>query len=117
MKNFVVLVVFLATMIFGLIVSTDFTNKSNSDFAHSTNETFENTFFTLLEANRLTGKKVISKNRNFRNGETGRIISFEMIAPDKFLIEVYWGKGALDENSTVTFHCKESFSGEFRVLD
>jgi hypothetical protein len=88
MKNFLVLAVFLSTMVFGLIIagSTDLANESNSDCTLLTNETFDKPFFTLREANRLSGKKVISKNKHFKKNETGRIISFEMIAPDKFLV-------------------------------
>lgn len=123
MKNFIVLAVFLSTMLFGLIVSgsSDLANELNdsvhSDCARWSEETKNKPLFTLREANYLSGKKVISKTRGFRKNEIGRIVSFEMVAPDKFLIEIYWGGGAEDENSTVTFHDKEWFAKDFEILD
>jgi hypothetical protein len=123
MKNFLVLAVFLSTLFFGLIIagSSDSTGKFNNflhtDFALQTDETLDKSLFTLCEANRLSGKKIISKNRNFRKNRIGRIVSFEMVTPDGFLIEIYWGNGAEDENSTVTFHDKETFSRDFEVID
>ncbi len=87
------------------------------DCGRRTDETPGKPLFTIREANQLFGKKVISKNGNFRKSEIGRIVSFEMVAPDKFLIEIYWGKGAADENSTVTFHDKESFSRDLELVD
>ena len=118
MKNFVVLIIFLSTMFFGLLLagSSDSTNKFENR-SLQTDETSDKSLFTLCEANRLSGKKVISKNRNLRKNRTGRIVSFEMVAPERFLIEIYWGNGAEDENSTVTFHDKESLSRDFEILD
>jgi hypothetical protein len=118
MKNFVVLAVFLSSMFFGLMLagSSDPTNEFENN-SLQTDEILDKSLFTLCEANRLSGKKVISKNRDFRKNRIGRIVSFEMIAPDKFLIEIYWGNGATDENSTVTFHDKESLLRDFKILD
>ena len=123
MKNFVALCVFISAAVFGLAVSDSpemsgkIENYLHRDCARWADETFDKPLFTLREANHLLGKKVFSRNKNFRNNETGRIISIEMVAPDEFLMEVYWGNGAEDENSTVTFHDKENFSRDFRVLD
>lgn len=118
MKNFLVLITFISTVLFGLMVSDSFDDSAKFDnYPHRTEETFEKPLFTLQQANLLVGKKVISKNVNFKENEIGRIISFEMVAPDKFLIEIYWGNGAEDENSTVTFHDKQWFSRDFEVLD
>ena len=65
----------------------------------------------------LVGKKVITKKSDFAEYEIGRIVSFEMIAPEKILMEIYWGNGAKDENSRITFHDKEDFLRDFEVID
>lgn len=122
MKNFFVLTTFLFTALIGLFASSLFQPKSekrqlveHNDFCELKNSAPE--FFTLDEANDVFGKKVISKNRDFRFEKSGRIISIEMISPNKLLIEIYWGNGADDENSTVTFHDKTSFLKDFEVVD
>lgn len=122
MKNFFVLTSFLITTSIGLFAANLFQPSAKADrFFHQNNFcVFENPdeqFFTLEEANEVSGKKVISKKRNSIFGKSGRIVSFEMIAPDEFLIEIYWGNGADDENSAVTFHDKSSFLENFEVVN
>ncbi len=123
MKNFFVLVAFITTVIFGLMLSSAAnpyfvsSNILHRNCVRSGEETTGKSLFTLEEVNNLVRKKVISTNPEFKFGETGRIISFEMVGTDKFLIEIYWGKGATDENSSVTFHDKEWFSKDFEILD
>lgn len=121
MKNFLVLTVFLSAAMIGFLSSNLFQPKAENRQLFSRNNfcEFKNPspeFFTLGEANEIFGKKVISKNRDFNFGESGRIISFEMISPNEFLIEIYWGNGADDENSTVTFHDKTSFLKDFEIV-
>lgn len=123
MKNLLVLSIFVTTMIFGLVTSDrfdlsgEFESFLHRDCVRWTDDELNKPLFTLQEANNLLGKKVILANTALRKNKIGRIISFEMVAPDKFMIEIYWGNGADDENSTVTFHDKESFLKEFEVLD
>lgn len=123
MKNFLVLIVFVSTMLFGLIVSDLFglplklDNYAHQNCVRWADETFEKPLFTFHEAKSLLRKKVISNKENFRKGETGRIMRLEMVGQDKFLIEIYWGKGATDEKSLVTLHGPEWFSKDFEILD
>ncbi|CAN5637908.1 hypothetical protein BH20ACI4_BH20ACI4_31340 [soil metagenome] len=123
MKNFVVLSVFISTMIFGLAISDLFKLSSKMDnFTHQNcvrwgDDTFEKPLFTLQEAKFLLRKKVISKKENFRKGEIGRIMRLEMVGQDKFLVEIYWGNGATDENSLTTLHGPEWFPKDFEIVD
>lgn len=122
MKNFFVLTVFLFSTLIGLFSSGLFQPKlENRQFFNQNNfcefKDSEEKFFTLDEADELFGKKVISTNRDFNFDKNGRIISFEMVSPNKFLIEIYWGNGADDEHSTVTFHDKTSFLKDFKAVN
>ena len=120
MKNFVILIAFVSTTLLGLAISDSikFSVNLNSQFSCDgilrSDDEFKESFFTLQEADLLVGKKVITKNSDFAEYEIGRIVSFEMIAPEKILIEVYWGSGAADENSRITFHDKENFFERLR---
>ncbi len=123
MRNFLALFVFISTMLCGISISGVFSSSDNAeknycvyDF-NDTEKQIDNSFFTLPEANYLVGKKVISKNSAVGKNEFGRIVTFEMVATDKFLVEIYWGKGADDENSTVTFHDKNDFKEDFEISD
>jgi hypothetical protein len=122
MKNFFVLTAFLFTTLIGLVSSNLFQPKTEIEQSFYQNNfcefsDFEEKYFTLDEANEIFGKKVISKDRNFNFEKSGRIISYEMFSPDKLLIEIYWGNGADDENSTVTFHDKISFQRDFQIVN
>lgn len=123
MKNFVVLSVFVSTMLFGLIVSDlfDFSAKLDNYLhrhcARWEGEIVKKPLFNLTEIKQILGKKVISKNENFGAEETGRVINFEMVGQDKFLAVIYWGNGVDDNDSTLTFHDKESFLREFELVD
>lgn len=124
MKNFLVLVVFVSTMLFGLIISDSFDYSAKFDnYLHPNcarweGEIIEKPLFTLNELKQLNGKKVISLNDNFdKKGEIGKVIHFEMVGQDKFLVAIYWGNGAEDKDSYLTFHGKEGFSEDFRVVD
>lgn len=122
MKNFFVLTAFLFTTLTGLLFSNLFQPETGSE-QHFNRHNFcefkdsAEEFFTLEEANEILGKKVISKDRNFNFEKRGRIVSFEMVSPNKLLIEIYWGNGADDENSTVTFHEKISFTEKFEIVN
>lgn len=123
MKNFLILAVFISTMLLGLVISNSLVSYTKVDnYLHRNcakwgDETLEKPLFTLQEAVSLIGKKVISKDGSFKNNETGRIISIEMVATDKFLVEIYWGKGVFDEKSDVTFHDKNLLSEDFEIFD
>ena len=123
MKNFVILFTFVSTTLFGLVISDSIKFSSNlndflrSEGAQRSDDKVSESFFTLQEADSLLGEKVISRNSNPRKSEIGRIVSFEMVAPEEFLIQIYWGNGAQDEISRITFHNKESFSRDFEVID
>jgi hypothetical protein len=122
MKNFFVLTAFLFTTLTGLVFSNLFQPKTGIEQSFYQNNFCEVTdsgekYFTLDEANEIFGKKVISKDRDFNFEKSGRIISYEMVSPDKLLIEIYWGNGADDENSTVTFHDKTSFPENFEIVN
>ncbi len=118
MKNFLVLIVFVSTMLFGLIVSDLFglplklDNYAHQNCVRWADETFERPLFTLNEAKPLMRKKVTSKD-----GKTGRIIRWEMVGYDKFFVAVYFGNGAADENSSLTFYDKNRFSEELKIVD
>ena len=73
--------------------------------------------FTLTEIKPILGKKVISKNEYFEAEQTGRVINFEMVGQNKFLAVIYWGNGADDNDSTLTFHDKQGFSENFKIID
>lgn len=123
MKNFLVLSVFISTMIFGLAIteSVDFSGKFKNylhrDCVQWKGEIMEKPLFTFTEIKPILGKKVISKNENFVPGQTGRVINFEMVGQDKFLAVIYWGNGADDNDSTLTFHDKQGFSESFKITD
>lgn len=123
MKNFLVLSVFVLTMIFGLAVtesidlSGKFHNYVHRDCARWEGETVKKPLFNLTEIKNLLGKKKISEDKNFKSGQTGRVIHFEMVGQDRFLAVIYWGNGADDNDSSLTFHDKKSFSGDFKIID
>lgn len=121
MKNFFVLTAFLFTTLIGLLSSNLFHQpKTGQSFYQNNFCAFKDSdeqYFTFDEANEIFGKEVISKDRDFNFEKSGRIISYEMVSPNKLLIEIYWGNGADDENSTVTFHDKISFQRAFKVVN
>ena len=123
MKNFIVLSVFISTMIFGLAVtesfdlSGKFKNYLHRDCARWEGEIMKKPLFTLTEIKPILGKKVISKNEYFEAEQTGRVIHFEMVGQNKFLAVIYWGNGADDNDSTLTFHDKQGFSENFKITD
>ena len=80
MKNFIVLSIFISTLIFGLAsaesfqLSGKFKNYLHRNCVRWEGEKAETSLFTLEEASPLLRKKIISKNENYRKGETGRVI-------------------------------------------
>ena len=110
-------------MVFGLAVtesfdlSGKFKNYLHRDCAQWEGEILKKPLFTLTEIRTILGKKVISENEFFEQGQTGRVINFEMVGQDKFLAVIYWGNGADDNDSTLTFHDKQGFSGSFKIID
>lgn len=121
MKNFIVLFVFCSTTVFGSAVSFIFdSNRKSENYPNQNVVCFsdkksQSQYFTLQEANDLLGKKVFFKNEHGKH--TGKIISFEMIETDKFLIEIYSGKGVEDENYRITFHDKKQFENELELIN
>ncbi len=123
MKNFAAITLFVATLLIGLLFSVPFDVALKvDDYIHQNCVTWgynvpEPSRFTLKEAKPLLRRKVLSKSENFRKGETGKVMYLQIVGKDKFMVAIYWGNGAGDENSSLTFHNKEWFSRDFELVD
>ena len=124
MKDFIVFSAFLTAMIGGLVLAelfegaAEFESYLHQDCVRWSADKYDKPLFTLSEAKTLLGKRIVSRGENFRPRETGKIVHLETVGRDKFLIAVYWGPDAADENSApLTFYDKERFSRDFEIID
>lgn len=92
-------------------------NAFNSKCSVKYEQTFEQPLFTLREAKEMMGKKVLSKSKKFRANQIGRIIHIEMLGQDKFLVAVNWSKDINDKDYYLTFHGKNAFEDDLRIID
>lgn len=123
MKKFYLAAVFVSALIGGIASSSSFDirgridNYIHRDCARWGDDTPQQLHFTFEESRKFFGKKIISKNPKFKYRQIGRVVTIRMIASNRFFLEVYWGKGAEDENSQLIFIDKNWFEKDFKVLD